>query len=157
MPDRTAPLFSRAAAPLPAGQDGAAGSGEATGVALSVRQPWAWAFFNPGPDGRPKDVVNRTWATARRGPVFIHAAKTLDMDGVRWLEARGWRLPAGYVTGGIVGAARIVDCVRRHDSPYFFGPFGFVLADARAVPFRPMRGKLGFFAVAGVAWPEGWA
>jgi hypothetical protein len=50
--------------------------------------------------------------------------------------------------GGIVGIAEIVGCVTKYDSEWFFGPYGFVLANARPLPFMPCRGMLGFF------WPE---
>jgi hypothetical protein len=33
------------------------------------------------------------------------------------------------------------------DSPWFFGRYGFVLHNARALPFTPWRGELGFFNV----------
>jgi hypothetical protein len=49
--------------------------------------------------------------------------------------------------GGIVGEAEIVDCVRESASPWFFGTYGFVLRNARALPFKPWRGELGFFEV----------
>lgn len=41
--------------------------------ALSVRQPWAYAIAHLG-----KRVENRTWNTAYRGPIAIHASKTVD-------------------------------------------------------------------------------
>mgnify|MGYP003365171071 CR=1 FL=1 len=33
----------------------------------------------------------------------------------------------------------------RSSSQWFCGPYGFVLRHARPLPFRPCRGKLGFF------------
>jgi hypothetical protein len=42
--------------------------------------------------------------------------------------------------GGIIGIAEIVDCVAAHTSPWFEGPFGFVLRNARKLSFRPMPG-----------------
>ena len=36
---------------------------------LSILQPWAWAIIHGG-----KDVENRTWRTAYRGPLLIHAS-----------------------------------------------------------------------------------
>jgi hypothetical protein len=61
----------------------------------------------------------------------------------------GRRASAIYSTdakrGGIVATARIVDCVSDSSSPWFFGRFGFVLADVQAVPFLPTKGALGFF------------
>ena len=49
--------------------------------------------------------------------------------------------------GGIIGEAEIVDCVDHSASPWFVGPFGFVLRNARPLPFRPLKGRLGFFEV----------
>jgi hypothetical protein len=41
----------------------------------------------------------------------------------------------------------IVDCVRKSDSKWFYGLFGFVLKDPRPLPFMAVRGQLGFFEV----------
>lgn len=41
----------------------------------------------------------------------------------------------------------IVDCVRAHRSPWFCGEVGFVIANARPVPFTPARGMLNFYSV----------
>jgi hypothetical protein len=60
----------------------------------------------------------------------------LDMD-----DERDVSLPRG----GIVGMARIVDCVTTMDSRWFFGPFGFVLRDAFPLSLVPCKGVLGFF------------
>ena len=53
--------------------------------------------------------------------------------------------PGEIERGGIVGQSTILDCVENHDSPWFFGPYGFVLDQSKPLPFRPMRGRLGFF------------
>lgn len=126
-------------------------------MALSIRQPWAWAIINAG-----KDIENRNWRTAFRGPVCIHAAK--GMTTSEWDDAMDFidhafpapmasrldrRASAIHSTdakrGGIVGVALIVDCITGSDSPWFFGRFGFVLRDVRPVPFIPVKGALGFF------------
>lgn len=39
--------------------------------AISIHQPWAWLIV----EGY-KDIENRTWLTAYRGPVLIHAGLT---------------------------------------------------------------------------------
>lgn len=113
-------------------------------VALSIRQPWSWLIAHGY-----KDVENRTWKTRRRGPVWIHAGKSFDREGWAFVRERfpGIPLPAPaeFARGGIVGAARITDCVSRHLSPWFSGPYGFVLADPEPMPLRPCRGRLGFF------------
>lgn len=47
--------------------------------------------------------------------------------------------------GGIVGTAKIVDCVSVKCSKWFCGPFGFVLDDVKPLDFLPCKGALGFF------------
>ena len=54
-------------------------------------------------------------------------------------------LPDTFETGGIVGIAEITDCVKRHRSKWFQGPFGWTLANARRLPFKPVKGHLKFF------------
>ncbi|USA40251.1 hypothetical protein NCF86_03595 [Pelagerythrobacter marinus] len=102
--------------------------------ALSIKQPWPHRIFHEG-----KDVENRDWPTKGRGWFIIHAGKTYD----------GGRPPKAHEDlpfGGIVGMARIVDCVEQMDSRWFVGRYGFVLRDAFPVDLIPCRGQLGFFA-----------
>jgi hypothetical protein len=103
--------------------------------ALSIRQPWAHRILFEG-----KDIENRTWPTRYRGLVLIHAGKGVDADD---REDVTHSMPRG----GIVGAAEIVDCVTRSESPWFCGRYGFVLANARPLPFLECKGALGFFDV----------
>lgn len=112
-------------------------------LALSIRQPWADAILYAG-----KDVENRTWPTRYRGPVLIHAAKAwggMEKEALIWIQDQGHALARPVHLGGIVGRARIADCVSASRSPWFFGPYGFVLADVEPLPFQPCRGALGFF------------
>ena len=119
-----------------------------TTLALSIQQPWA-ALIVHG----IKPVENRTWLTRHRGPVLIHASKAVDDAAIRAIErglhpvtGRPWQAPVlAMQFGGIVGQADIVDCVQRHGSEWFTGPWGFVLARARGLPFVPCRGMLGLF------------
>ena len=91
---------------------------------LSIRQPWAWAILHAG-----KDIENRTWFTSYRGEVAIHAT------GIE----SGCQLPPGIappsvdaiILGAVFGLVDIVGVVRRSDSPWFTGPFGFVLRNPR--------------------------
>lgn len=111
--------------------------------ALSIRQPWAWAITSAG-----KNIENRSWSTDYRGPILIHAALNLDWygDDVDEVEDTfGVSVPEELPIGGIVGKAKIVDVVRASDSPWFRGPFGFVLAEARLTRFVECRGALGLW------------
>jgi hypothetical protein len=49
--------------------------------------------------------------------------------------------PTKLETGGVVGIAKIVDCVTTHRSRWFEGPYGFVLR--RGLPFVRWTGALG--------------
>lgn len=113
--------------------------------ALSIKQPWAWLIVNGH-----KDIENRSWGTYYRGPVLIHAGKKPDEDfWALGLPEICQKIPSDkdLQFGGIVGVAEIVNCVRKSESPWFFGEYGFVLRNARPLPFHPVRGQLGFFNV----------
>lgn len=123
-------------------------------LALSIRQPWAWLILNAG-----KDIENRDWPTRVRGPVLIHASKGMTRgeyedcrEALRepYIGRPHVRLPPmnDLARGGIVGSVEIIDCVTHSGSDWFFGRYGFVLRDAKPLPFRPYRGALGFFEVA---------
>ena len=112
---------------------------------LSIRQPWAWLIATG-----QKDIENRDWTTKFRGEFLVHAGKRVPseaelMDAERSYGVKIDRSALQY--GGIIGAARIVDCVSSHASKWFLGDFGFILADARILPFLPVTGMLGFFTV----------
>lgn len=103
-----------------------------------------------------KNIENRMWRTSYRGPVLIHASKGMTQDeynGCRLFMAgfcdpdRDIKLPhpVEFERGGIVGVATILDCVEDHDSEWFCGEWGFVMADARPLPFHPVKGMLSFF------------
>ena len=113
-------------------------------VALSIQQPWAWAIVNGG-----KTIENRTWRTRFRGAFLIHASQRFDNDGERFVLGMCPDLPGRdqLPRGGIVGVAELFDCVTRSDNEWFFGPVGFVLRNARPLPFMPCRGHLSFFEV----------
>lgn len=102
--------------------------------ALSIKQPYPHHIFHDG-----KDVENRDWPTKGRGWFIIHAGVSkseLDMDDPS---------DAALPRGGVVGLARIVDCVTEMESQWFYGKFGFVLRDAMQLPLIPCKGALGFF------------
>lgn len=114
--------------------------------ALSIRQPWAWLIAHGF-----KPVENRTWHTSYRGDILIHAGLVWDGQGLASVlatfpEMRS-RLPQQFDLGGIVGRAQLRDCVQQHPSPWFTGPYGFVLAEPQPLPFVRMPGQLSMFDV----------
>lgn len=119
-------------------------------IALSIRQPWCWAILVAG-----KDIENRTWPTPVRGRILIHACKNMttreyDCFCDFYAEIGGNGSPTiphrdNLLCGGIVGEVDVIDCVSNSDSLWFFGPYGFVLRNARPLPFWPCKGRLGFF------------
>ncbi len=132
-------------------------------LALSIRQPWAWLAMNGW-----KDIENRDWPTKVRGRIYIHASKRvagsnysetkhLTADIMRQVK-RGsanclWELV--YLRnqprfrpyyGAIIGEIDIIDCVTESVSPWFCGPWGFVLANPTAYHEPvPCKGRLRFW------------
>jgi hypothetical protein len=78
---------------------------------LTVRPPWAQAIIRL--DDR-KDVENRTWHTAVRGRIGIHAGATLDRSprGNPAALERAWGRvqPLDIDRGVVIGTVRLVDC-----------------------------------------------
>lgn len=120
-------------------------------LALSVRQPWAWAIIYGG-----KDIENRSWQAVnhglrRRGRVAIHASKGMTRDEYeytkRFISELGGEVPAAIdlLRGGIIGSVEVVDVVSDSESPWFFGPRGLVLRNPMRCNFIPAVGQLGYF------------
>jgi hypothetical protein len=113
--------------------------------ALSVKQPWAWLIANGN-----KDIENRTWKTNFRGEFFIHAGLTSDKLAFDFLaqKMKGQRIPsiASLPYGGIVGIARLVDCIQDSKSIWAEpGLFHFVIENACPIDFVSCPGKQKFF------------
>ena len=121
--------------------------------ALTIRQPWANAIIYLG-----KDVENRSWPTRFRGPVLVHAgmlwgpSERAHLAGVRRI-AGDFDWPETPLLGGIIGVVDIIDCVQKMDSPWFSGPYGFVLKNPRPLEFEPMPGALNFFEATHPSFP----
>ena len=127
--------------------------------ALSVLPPWWAMILHQG-----KDIENRTWPTNFRGTIYLHVGKKFEhaeivadlhriaheMPGVEVpaycdpLNADRLLMRLRRSSGCIVGRVDIVGCVQRSDSPWFFGPYGFQLANPvafeRPIPYRGERG-----------------
>ncbi|MBD9390171.1 hypothetical protein IB237_23500 [Agrobacterium sp. AGB01] len=120
-------------------------------VAISIRQPWAWAIVYGG-----KPVENRDWSKRNpglsfRGACCIHASQ--GMTRAEYEEASEFMASIGITCpdpselqiGGIVGVTTITNIVSEMDSPWFFGPKGLVLTNTQPVDFIPAAGALGLF------------
>lgn len=120
-------------------------------LALSVRQPWAWAIIHAG-----KNIENRSWQAVnhglrQRGRIAIHASKGMTRD--EYEDARdhinglGHKCPEAHALkrGGIIGSVDVVDVVSESSSPWFFGPRGLVLQAPEPCEFVPSMGQLGYF------------
>lgn len=118
--------------------------------ALSVRQPWAWLLFHG------KTIENRDWPTNYRGPLAIHASAAMTKR--EWQEARLFvrafdfdlsnEIPqkALLTFGAVIGTVDLVDCVKRSESDWFVGNFGFVFEHAELLSTPvPAKGVLGFW------------
>jgi hypothetical protein len=123
-----------------------------TKIALSVRQPWAWAIIHAG-----KDLENRSWSRSNpglkfRGRVAIHASKGMTQedyhDGHYWItEITHHKTPAAcdLVRGAIIGSVEIIDVVTKSMSPWWAGPMGLVLDNPIPCDPVPCVGQLGFW------------
>ncbi|CCK81147.1 ASCH domain-containing protein [Desulfobacula toluolica] len=113
--------------------------------AISVKQPWASLIVEG-----IKDIENRNWFTYYRGLLYIHASKGFDLQGAKLIlelrpEYQAVIEKSKNERGGIIGHVNMIDCVKKHESPWFHGKYGFVLQLPNMIDFYPMRGKLSIF------------
>jgi len=111
--------------------------------ALSIRQPWTWLIVQGY-----KDIENRTWSTKFRGEILVHAGLRFDNEGYKKImKTTDIKMPKkeSFERGGIIGSIEIIDCITQSDSPWFIGPYGFVLKNPQEKNFVPCKGQLGFF------------
>lgn len=115
--------------------------------ALSIQQPWAWAIMRGY-----KPIENRTWKPPHNlvgKPFWVHAGKTVDGGGIPQLKKLG--VPgvpkqSDYITGAVLGAVRLVRVLDSYPSPFFSGPWGWLLERPVGLP-EPikMKGQLKFW------------
>jgi ASCH domain len=126
------------------------------GYVLSIKQPWA-ALIVHG----LKTIEVRRWATEQRGTIFIHASRQCDHRPEAWSRLPNELHRAARLSGGIVGAAELSECLTYDDSatfaadsarhlndPCWFQPpqmYGFVFARSQQLPFHACRGWFRFF------------
>ena len=120
-------------------------------IALSVRQPSAWAIIHGG-----KDVENRSLGSIRSGRmepgrIAIHAAigmKQDEYDYLVWRWAKdGVSVPRPDVLPrrAIIGSVEVVEVLTQSDSPWFGGKAGLLLRDPMPCDPVPASGELGYF------------
>ena len=124
--------------------------------ALSFQMPWAWFVVNG-----LKLIENRTWRFSFRGRIYVHCGAKWDNDGHKWIQTHNVATPDQLnaideikrrwgkdLLPGIYGEVEIVSALYYHPSPWFFGPIGYVLANATVYTEPvPCKGQLGFFEV----------
>ncbi len=120
-------------------------------LALSVRQPWAWAIIHGG-----KEIENRSLGSIRAGnmrpgPICVHAASGMKEDEYRYAH---WRLarhgvacprPDELPRGAIIGTVEVTEIITESDSEWFGGEAGLVLKNPKAIDPIPSSGALGYF------------
>ena len=123
--------------------------------ALSLWQPWASLIA-----AHVKRHETRHWSTAYRGPIAIHAAKTLDVAGAPdelCMAAIGRNWSRTIPIGMVVAVARLAGCIEtrracaltaadREAGNYAPGRYAWRLEDVRALrqPI-PATGRQGLF------------
>lgn len=143
-------------------------------IALSVRQPWAWAIIHGG-----KRLENRTAMAIRSGRMItgvriaIHASSGMTRDeyesardgAFRWakLDPQTIPRPDALVRGAIIGSVFVDHVISKSTSPWFVGPRALVLADPEACDPIGCKGQLGYFnwrpegePCAPLRWMQAW-
>ena len=126
--------------------------------ALSLKQPWATLVVHGS-----KTIEVRSWPTELRGWILIHASRQEDERPVAWKHVADDMAATSQLRGGIIGAAKLVDCIayperarfardrsRHLNRPDWFRKpalYGFVLEEARVLPFHKVPGWVKFFDV----------
>lgn len=104
--------------------------------ALSIKQPWAELILRG-----IKDVENRSWETAYRGQLLIHAGKNMDKKAYQRLSFPYELDVMMPMQAGILGVCELVTCTseisskwheRGYTGLYLMNPQRF----AQPIPFK---------------------
>lgn len=141
--------------------------------ALSLWQPWSALWLSPR-----KIYETRSWPTAHRGWLLVHAAKRIEHDVDDELRAileddYGGHWGTDLRTGALVGRVDIVTCRRTEDvvadpkyhgtddvwcGNFYPGRFAWERGDFELLPAPiPWRGQRRLFEVPDAILPQGWA
>ena len=102
--------------------------------ALTIKQPWASLLV-----AGIKTVENRSWTTAHRGPLAIHAGAARERNAAQMIvdclgrdltpgERAWWMLDAELPQGQVLGVVDLLDVVpveqtHEGESPWAIGPW----------------------------------
>jgi len=120
---------------------------------------------------KPAPFYNADYHLQLPARIYVHASKLFDIEGLGWLTTNDKDTPNEFIgdifdgdtsvyemlmekeideypLGAIIGEVDIVDCVTKSESPWFVGPYGFVLKNPKLYE-NPIaiRGMVGFFEV----------
>jgi hypothetical protein len=124
--------------------------------ALTVLQPWAQLLALG-----VKQAETRSWSTAYRGPLAIHAGKRfreLHREFAHTMRGRGILPVTPLRYGEVLAIAQLVDCISSPDARRRFGElelelgdyrnnrFAWILADVELLePGKRAKGALGLW------------
>lgn len=106
--------------------------------AITLKQPWADLVVSG-----VKNIENRTWKTAHRGTLAIHASRTHDQS-----VANDYKDVLSYAPlQCIVGVVDIIDVIHNATSKWAIpGHYHWVLGNPRMLCLPiPMKGNLGLW------------
>ncbi len=131
-------------------------------LALSVRQPWAWAIMFAGKhlENRSRYALKHMLGRMRRGRICIHAAKGMtreEYEAARDTIARATAVhrvavecpsPAELVRGAIIGTVEVTGTLspETSTSPWWAGGSALTITDPQPLSEPlPLAGALGYF------------
>lgn len=121
-------------------------------LAISTRQPWAWAIIHAGKDIENRPFIQRFQSIVGHR-VLLHASSIARQgefaEAKQRLAELGVQCPPleELERGGVVGSVLVTRIVRASQSRWWIGPGGLELAEPEPLPFRPCRGNTGLFRV----------
>lgn len=125
-------------------------------LALSVRQPWAWAIMHAGKRLENRSAIAISRGGMKPGRICIHASKGMTRDEYEdALVAIACATvgkditvpkPCDLIRGGIIGTVTVTGRTHHSNDPWFYGPHALMLENP--VPLAepiPCSGELGYF------------
>lgn len=100
---------------------------------LTLIRPWSWAIVHAS-----KRIENRTWKPnlAMGDWIAIHAGSKWIQTDANWIaDTFCYSVPPKeeQPAGVIIGVARYAGWTTGDKSPWFFGPYGWLLSDVSAI------------------------